>query len=90
MRRRYATAEAGAGAQDRWPAVAGALGFMLPALFLALLLSMMNRHQIPVILAAGIATVLGVTFGSITLGLFSGMAAGALVGVLLPGARNAA
>ena len=80
----------GAGALDRWPAVAGALGFMLPALFLALLLSMMNRHQIPVILAAGIATVLGVTFGSITLGLFSGMAAGALVGVLLPGARNAA
>ena len=81
---------AGAGALDRWPALAGALEFMLPALFLALLLSMMNRRQVPVIAAAGLATALGVTFGSTTLGLFAGMAAGALVGVLLPGAKNAA
>ena len=81
---------AGAGALDQWPAVAGALGFMLPALFLALLLSMMNRRQVPVILAAGIATALGVTFGSTTLGLFAGMGAGAVVGVLLPRVRDAA
>ena len=81
---------AGAGALDRWPAVAGALGFMLPALFLALLLSMMNRRQVPVIAAAGLATALGVTYGSTTLGLFAGMAAGAVVGVLLPRARDAA
>ena len=85
-----AGAWAGAGALDRWPAVAGALGFMLPALFLALLLSMMNRRQVPVILAAGAATALGVTFGSTTLGLFAGMAAGALTSVLLPGATDAA
>jgi predicted branched-subunit amino acid permease len=80
---------AGAGALDRFPAVAGALGFMLPALFLALLLSMMNRRQIPVILAAGLATMLGATFGSTTIGLFAGMGAGALVGVLLPGGKDA-
>lgn len=80
---------AGAGALDRWPAVAGALGFMLPALFLALLLSMMNRRQVPVILAAGAATLAGVTYGSTTTGLFAGMAAGALVGALLPRGRNA-
>lgn len=81
---------AGAGALDGWPALAGALGFMLPALFLSLLLSMLNRRQIPVILAAGVATALGVTFGSTTIGLFAGMGAGALVGVLMPGGRDAA
>ena len=85
-----AGAWAGAGALDRWPALAGALGFMLSALFLALLLSMMQRRQIPLILAAGLGTVLGGWLGSSTLGLFAGMGAGALVGVLGSGWRDAA
>jgi 4-azaleucine resistance transporter AzlC len=84
-----AGAWAGAGALDRWPAIAGALSFMLPALFLALLLSMMNRRQIPLIAAAGLATVLGGSLYSTTIGLFAGMGAGALVGVLMPGPRRA-
>lgn len=72
---------AGAGVLDRWPAVAGALGFMLPALFLALLMSMMNRRQIPLILAAGLVTALVSALWTTTLGLFAGMGAGALVGL---------
>lgn len=77
-----AGAWAGAGALDRWPAVAGALGFMLPALFLSLLLSMMNRRQIPLILASGLACAVGAALWSTPVGLFLGMGAGALVGVL--------
>lgn len=77
-----AGAWAGAGALDRWPAVAGALGFMLPALFLSLLLSMMNRRQITLILASGLACGLGASLWSTPVGLFLGMGAGALVGVL--------
>lgn len=84
-----AGAWAGAGALDRWPALAGALGFLLTALFLSLLLSMLNRRQVPVILAAGLATALGAALGSVTLGLFAGMAAGALVGALLPEPKGA-
>jgi 4-azaleucine resistance transporter AzlC len=85
-----AGAWAGAGALDRWPALAGALGFLLTALFLSLLLSMLNRRQVPVILAAGLATALGAALGSVTLGLFAGMAAGAAVGAVLPGKRGVA
>ena len=85
-----AGAWAGAGALDRWPAIAGGLGFMLAALFLSLLMSMMSRRHLPVIAVAGLATAAGVWFGSTTLGLFAGMVAGALVGALPPGGRDAA
>ena len=55
---------------------------MLPALFLALLLSIMTRRQVPVIAVAGLATV-GFTLAvSSTTGILAGMIAGALAGVL--------
>ena len=76
-----AGAWAGGGALDSWPAVGAALDFMLPALFLALLLSILSARQVPAILIAAAATVVGTWYGSSTLGLFAGMIGGAVVGV---------
>ncbi len=80
-----AGAWAGGGALDGFPAVAAGLDFMLPALFLALLLSILNRAQVPVIVVAGVATVAVTWAVSGTAGLFAGMIAGALTGVLRRG-----
>jgi 4-azaleucine resistance transporter AzlC len=76
-----AGAWAGGGALDSWPALGAALDFMLPALFLALLLSILSARQVPAILIAAAATVVGTWYGSSTLGLFAGMIGGAVVGL---------
>ena len=73
---------AGGGALEGWPAVSAGLGFMLPALFLALLLSILSRRQVPVILVAGAVTVAGTLWVSATTGILAGMVAGALAGVV--------
>ncbi|WP_136645346.1 AzlC family ABC transporter permease [Tabrizicola sp. YIM 78059] len=73
---------AGGGALDGWPAVSAGLGFMLPALFLALLLSILSRRQVPVIVIAGAATVAGTLALSSTSGILLGMLAGAAAGVV--------
>ncbi len=75
-----AGAWAGGGALEAWPAVNAGLGFMLPALFLALLLSLLTRAQVPVIVVAGAVTVAVTLVWSGTAGLLAGMVAGALVG----------
>jgi 4-azaleucine resistance transporter AzlC len=75
-------AVAGGGALDSWPAVSAGLGFMLPALFLALLLSILTRRQLPVIAVAGLATVAGTLATSATSGILLGMLAGALAGLV--------
>lgn len=75
-------AVAGGGALDGWPAVSAGLGFMLPALFLALLLSILSGRQVPVILVAGAATVAGTLAVSATSGILFGMLAGAVAGVV--------
>ncbi|MCX7289227.1 MAG: AzlC family ABC transporter permease [Rhodobacterales bacterium] len=77
-----AGAIAGGGALDGWPAVNAGLGFMLPALFLALLLSILTRAAVPVIAVAGLATVAGTLAISATSGILLGMVAGAITGVL--------
>lgn len=77
-----AGAWAGGGALDGVPALAAGLDFMLPALFLALLLSILSRKQVPVLVVAGVATLAGTWAVSGTVGLFAGMGAGALFGVL--------
>jgi 4-azaleucine resistance transporter AzlC len=82
-----AGALAGGGALERWPAVNAGLSFMLPALFLALLLSILSRRQVPVIAAAALATVAVTLAVSATAGILSGMIAGALAGALGPGGR---
>lgn len=75
-------AYAGGGALEGWPALNAGLGFMLPALFLALLLSILNRRQLPVIAVAGAVTVLATLTISATSGILLGMLAGAVAGVL--------
>ena len=75
-------AYAGGAALDGWPAVNAGLGFMLPALFLALLLSILNRRQVPVIVVAGAVTVIGTLALSATSGILLGMLAGAVAGVI--------
>lgn len=82
---------AGAGALAGWPVLEAALGFMLPALFLALLLSILTRAQVPVIAVAAAATILVTLVWSGTAGIFAGMIAGAIAGVTgLGRARDAA
>lgn len=73
---------AGGGALQGWPALNAGLGFMLPALFLALLLSILGRRQVPVIAVAGAATVAGTLAISATGGILLGMLAGAVAGVV--------
>jgi 4-azaleucine resistance transporter AzlC len=80
-----AGAYAGAGALAAWPAVDAGLGFMLTALFLALLLSLMQRAQLPMIAAALIGTVAVSHVVSFTAGILAGMVMGALVGTVQRG-----
>ena len=81
---------AGGGALAGWPAVEAGLGFMLPALFLALLLSILARAQMPVIAVAAVATVLVTLIWSGTAGILAGMIAGAAAGLAGLGGRDAA
>lgn len=73
---------AGGGALDQWPALSAGLGFMLPALFLSLLLSILSRRQLPVIAVAALATVAGTLAISSTSGILLGMIAGAITGLV--------
>jgi 4-azaleucine resistance transporter AzlC len=73
---------AGGGALEGWPAVNAALGFMLPALFLALLLSVLTRRQLPALAVAGLVTVTGTLAISATSGILLGMLAGAVTGLV--------
>jgi len=52
------------------------------------LLSILNARQVPAILIAAAATVLGTWYGSATLGLFAGMIAGAVAGLFGPKGAN--
>jgi 4-azaleucine resistance transporter AzlC len=73
---------AGGGALEAWPALNAALGFMLAALFLSLLLSIISSASVPAIAVAAIATVAGTLLWSGTAGILGGMVCGALAGVL--------
>lgn len=84
-----AGAAAGAGALQGWPAVDAGLGFMLTALFLALLLSIMQRAQLPIIAVALVGTVGAGIAISPTAGILAGMILGAMVGTVKQ-ARDAA
>lgn len=77
-----AGAWAGGGALDRWPAVSAGLGFMLTALFLSLLLSVLSRATLRPVVVAALACVGGTLLVSPTSGILAGMILGALAGVL--------
>ncbi len=72
---------AGGGALSGFPAIEAGLSLMLTALFLALLLSIMSRRQLPVIAVAAVATVALTLTTTPTLGILGGMLAGAAAGV---------
>ncbi len=74
-------AVAGGGALAAYPALNAGLGFMLPALFLALLLSILSQRQVPVVVIAGGATIAGTLALSPTSGILVGMICGALAGL---------
>jgi 4-azaleucine resistance transporter AzlC len=76
---------AGAGALAAWPALDAGLGFMLTALFLALLLSILKRAQLPVIAAALAGTALASVALSPTAGIMAGMILGAALGTMMRG-----
>lgn len=75
-------AVAGGGALKGWPVLEAGLSFMLPALFLSLLLSILSRRQVPVIMVAGLATIAGTIWITPTSGILAGMIAGAMAGTL--------
>lgn len=79
----YLGARAGAAALKDSPMVDASLGFMLTALFLALLLSILKAAQLPVIAVAVVVTVGGGLLVSPFAGLLAGMVAGALIGTVL-------
>lgn len=72
----------GAGALEAWPAVDAALGFMLTALFLSLLLAIFRRAQVVVIVSAAVVCIALTLFFSATAGILGGMFAGAVTGLL--------
>ncbi len=75
-------AVAGGAALDGWPVLDAALGFMLPALFLALLVSILSRAQVPVIVVAILVTVVVTLAFTSTAGILAGMVAGAVTGLV--------
>ncbi len=79
---------AGGAALADWPVLSAALGFMLPALFLALLFSILRRAALPVIAVAALATVGATLWLGATAGILGGMVAGALAGVAGLGVRR--
>src|SRR5690606_6864150 len=72
----------GGGAFERWPVVDAALGFLMPTLFLSLLLAMMERRHWPVVVVAVGAFALGAVLFSASTGILLGMVAGGLAGAL--------
>jgi 4-azaleucine resistance transporter AzlC len=77
-----AGAAAGGGVLAGWPLVEAGLSFMLPALFLALLLSILDRAALPAVAVAVAAAVAATLLWSSTAGLICGMVAGAMTGVM--------
>lgn len=73
---------AGGGVLEAYPALNAALGFMLTALFLSLLLSILSKPALAAVAAAGLATVVGTVLVSGTIGILAGMICGALAGVM--------
>lgn len=80
----YVGASLGGAAFAGYPAVEAALGFMLPALFVALLLALLSRRQLATAIVAAAACLLATPLTSAATGILVGMLAGALVAVASP------
>ena len=67
----------------QWPAVDAAMGFLMPALFLAMVLSLLTRAHIPVVIVTACVSLPLILLVSPTVGILSGMVVGALSGLFL-------
>lgn len=76
------------GAVGAFPAIDAAMGFLMPALFLAMVLSLLTREHVPVVLITILAAIPLVVLVSPTVGIIGAMIIGA-VSSLLPIARRA-
>ncbi len=81
-------AVSGNGLLDDYPAVEAALSFMLPALFLSLLLAAFQRQQIPVLAASLLGALGGLILVSIPMAIISGIGCGCLAAALGSGQRH--
>ncbi|ROR05777.1 AzlC family ABC transporter permease [Erwinia sp. JUb26] len=79
-----AGAWSGNGLLDDYPAVEGALTFMLPALFLSFLLASFQRRQSFTVIAALAGALAGMMLFSIPVAILSGIVTGCLAGLLPP------
>lgn len=70
----------GGSASARFPAVDAALGFMLTALFLTLLLALVDTARLGVAVVAGVVCLTGSLLSTTATGIPAGMVAGALYG----------
>lgn len=83
-----AGAALGGGAFERFPYVDAALGFLLPALFLSLLLAMFERRHVATVAAAAFGFWFGdLLLGTTASGILLGMLAGGVAGVAAARAR---
>lgn len=70
-----------------WPAVDAAMGFLMPALFLAMVLSLLTKEHIPVVIVTACVSLPLILLVSPTVGILGGMVIGALSG-LFPSRRS--
>lgn len=71
------------GALSAYPAVDAAMGFLMPALFLSMVLSLLTRKHIPVVIVTVCVTLPLILLVSPTVGILGGMVAGALSSLFL-------
>ncbi len=64
-----------------WPAVDAAMGFLMPALFLAMVLSLLTKEHIPVVIVTACVTLPLILLISPTVGILGGMVIGAFTGL---------
>lgn len=77
------------GALSAYPAVDAAMGFLMPALFLSMVLSLLTRRHIPVVVVTVCVTLPLIVFVSPTVGILGGMVAGAVSSLFIGGKASA-
>lgn len=66
-----------------WPAVDAAMGFLLPALFLAMVLSLLTKEHIPVVIITACVSLPLIMLISPTVGILGGMIIGAISSLVI-------
>jgi len=77
------------GTVSAYPAIDAALGFLMPGLFLAMVLSLLSRRHIPVVIVTVVVAIPLVLYVSPTVGILGAMVVGALASLLPLNGKNA-